>query len=252
MTDIIGRIEYRLLNFALNHGIAGNIVLGVAAMLFFTILFSWQFSLFLMVFIFVHEEGHVLAIKRCGGEAVFFFVPLIGGATLLARRIRTWREDIFITGSGPMLSAVLGIGLTVAWLTLDMPFCGVCAVITAVMNNINLLPIPGADGRRIFNALDPQAGTRVEIIAWVSAAAALIGVAYFSRFIGAAVLLWLAKSVYCDRSLLHGQNPEAKKSLDFRERMAVLGAYAGVLVLQAIFIVIACNALGSGFLELIG
>ncbi|HEV8238634.1 MAG TPA: site-2 protease family protein [Thermoanaerobaculia bacterium] len=146
-------------------------------------LWGWKFAAGLVLSIYVHEMGHVAALRRFGIPATApMFIPGLGAFVRLKQRPASPVEDARVGLAGPIwgLGAALaawGVGAATgapAWMAI--------ARAGAWINLFNLLPIAPLDGGRGFHALSrPQR--------WL-AAAALAAAWWISRD-GLVILLGL-------------------------------------------------------------
>ncbi len=104
--------------------------------------------------IFVHELGHVLAMKACGiRTSGMYFLPFLGAVALSKEPARTRAQEWLIAIAGPgfgLLSLIPLLG--VAYATGDAQWVGYAAI-AAFINLFNLLPIGILDGGRIVQAI---------------------------------------------------------------------------------------------------
>ena len=149
--------------------------------------FGWQFALLLVLSIYVHEMGHVAALRRHGiraGEPAF--IPGLGAVVRLKQYPATPREDASVGLAGPEW----GLGAAVAcWLVGLAGGGGVwlaAARIGAWINLFNLVPVWQLDGSRGFAAL-----TRAQRLA----VAAAFGLAWVIVHDGLLILLAIAALV---------------------------------------------------------
>jgi Zn-dependent protease len=115
---------------------------------------GWKFALGLVVSIYIHEMGHVVALKRFGFKATApLFIPGLGAVIRLQQRVANPREDAAIGLAGP----VYGLGAALAsaglWLVTKHPIFGAIASVGAWINLFNLTPVWTLDGGRAFHAL---------------------------------------------------------------------------------------------------
>jgi Zn-dependent protease len=115
---------------------------------------GWKFALGLVLSIYVHEIGHVAALRRYGIKASApMFIPGVGAVVRLRQYPATPREDARVGLAGPlwgMLAAACTYGLS---LLLDWPSWAAIAKVAAWINLFNLLPLWQLDGSRGFHAL---------------------------------------------------------------------------------------------------
>jgi Zn-dependent protease len=135
---------------------AGTLLSMLAAFGVYWTVWGWFFAFGLVVSIYIHEMGHVAALRRYGLEASApMFLPGVGALVRLKQRPADPVEDARIGLAGPIwgLGAALGCaGLYVA--TGDAAW-GAIARTGAWINLFNLLPLGPLDGGRGFAALSP-------------------------------------------------------------------------------------------------
>jgi Zn-dependent protease len=117
-------------------------------------LFGWPFAVLLVLSIYVHEMGHVAALRRFGLPASApMFIPGLGALILLRQRPANPREDARVGLAGPLWG--LAAALT-AWLAFRLgagAVWGAVARLGAWINLFNLLPFWQLDGGRAFHTL---------------------------------------------------------------------------------------------------
>lgn len=117
--------------------------------------FGWKFAFGLVASIYVHEMGHVAALRRYGIRASApMFIPGIGAFVRLKQRLPSPRHDARVGLAGPIWGlataiAAYGISLATGWASL-----AAIARFGAWLNLFNLFPVWQLDGGRGFNALD--------------------------------------------------------------------------------------------------
>jgi len=132
--------------------------------------------------IFVHESGHVLAMKACGmPTSGMFFVPFFGAVAIGKARAGTRGQEWFVAIAGPVfgLFSILPL-IALGWLTGSKEWL-LYAALAAFINLFNLLPIGILDGGRIVQAI------AFSIAGWLGIAVFALGLAG-----GAYVLWWTA------------------------------------------------------------
>jgi Zn-dependent protease len=117
-------------------------------------LWGWKFALGFVATTYVHEMGHVMALRRYGLPASApMFIPGIGALVRLKQHPATVTEDAQVGLAGPIwgLAAAATCWLVgratgwQAWLAV--------ARIAGYLNLFNLLPLGSLDGGRAFRAL---------------------------------------------------------------------------------------------------
>ena len=117
-------------------------------------IWGWPFAIGFVLSIYVHEMGHVAALRRLGiAASAPMFIPFVGAFVRLHQAPRSAREDAVIGLAGPVYGTAaallcLGVhtmtGLSVVW---------AIARTGAWINLFNLIPVWQLDGGRGFNAM---------------------------------------------------------------------------------------------------
>ncbi len=120
----------------------------------YTSFYGWRFALGLILSIYVHEMGHVVALRRYGIPATApMFIPGFGALVRLKQNPATVGEDARTGLAGPIWgtgAALAALGLGAAF---HSPLLFAIARLGAWINLFNLLPIWQLDGGRGFAAL---------------------------------------------------------------------------------------------------
>lgn len=117
-------------------------------------MFGWKFALGFVLSIYVHEMGHVFALRRYGIAATApMFIPFFGAYIRLNQYPANVGEDARVGLAGP----IFGLGAAAfAWLcalATGNPIWYAIAHTGAWINLFNLIPIWQLDGGRGFRAL---------------------------------------------------------------------------------------------------
>jgi len=120
--------------------------------------FGWPFAVGLILSIYVHEMGHVAALRRLGIRASLpMFLPGIGAVVRLQQHPASPSEDARIGLAGPLWGMGAAIAAYLAYLGGGWPLLAAIARWGAWINLFNLLPFWQLDGGRAFRALSrPQ------------------------------------------------------------------------------------------------
>ncbi len=117
-------------------------------------LYGWKFAGGLILSIYVHEMGHVHAIRRLGMSASApMFIPGFGALIRLKAQYMTPREDARIGLAGPIWGLGAAFFAAACGLAFHSPACLVIAKLGAWINLFNLTPVWSLDGARGFHAL---------------------------------------------------------------------------------------------------
>ena len=118
---------------------------------------GWHFAVGFVALLFVHEMGHVIALRMLGIKATApMFIPFMGAIIGMKQRPDNAFAEAVMAYGGPLLGTLgaivcAGIGL----LTHD-PFWYILAMAGFLLNLFNLLPISPLDGGRIIGVVSPR------------------------------------------------------------------------------------------------
>ncbi|MFY8326712.1 site-2 protease family protein [Pseudoalteromonas sp. ZZD1] len=136
-------------------------------------LFTFEFALMLIACLVIHEYGHVRAMQYFGIKTKgIYLIPFVGGLAVSDDKITTRWQDVVISLMGPafgLITSVLGVVLYYAT-EMDI-FAGV-AVLSALLNLFNLLPILPLDGGHVLKSIS------FSMRSWVGLSVCLLGVLF--------------------------------------------------------------------------
>jgi len=120
--------------------------------------YGWRFALGLVLCIYVHEIGHVVALKRLGIAASSpMFIPGFGAVVRLQQSPVDTVEDAQVGLAGPRWGLGISLALFLIARLTHSDALRAIAQVSAWINLFNLIPIPPLDGGRGFRALsNPQ------------------------------------------------------------------------------------------------
>ena len=120
----------------------------------YTTVFGWWFALGFVVAIYIHEMGHVAALRRYGISATApMFIPGVGAFVRMNQYPATPGEDARVGLAGPIWGAAASLAALVAGKLLEVPILLAIGHVSAWVNLLNLLPVWQLDGGRAFAAL---------------------------------------------------------------------------------------------------
>jgi Zn-dependent protease len=136
-------------------GTAGGTILSMAVSVWaYALIAPFQTALGVVLLIFVHEMGHVIASKQKGlPTSAPIFIPLLGALINLKRNPRDAETEAYIALGGPILGTAGALLVFFFGWQWDLPFWVHIAWIGFFLNLINLLPIHPLDGGRIAVAV---------------------------------------------------------------------------------------------------
>jgi Zn-dependent protease len=132
---------------------AGSALVSVAA---YSLLWGWRFAVGFVVLIFIHEMGHVFALRRHGIKASApMFVPFMG-AVIWARSLGDDALTEARVGlAGPYFGAAASAVVAIVGLATHTELLEALGYIGFLLNLFNLLPVVPLDGGRAMAAMAP-------------------------------------------------------------------------------------------------
>lgn len=145
------------------------LVTGAITFASFMYLFGWSVALMLIVLILIHELGHVVAMRWCGIPVKgIYFIPFFGGVAVGADRYRSEGERGLVAFMGPGLSLVTTAAFFAASVATGEELWRDLALMSAILNGLNLLPVMPLDGGHIADSLvsrlDPDIGDMMHLL----------------------------------------------------------------------------------------
>jgi Zn-dependent protease len=152
--------------------------------------FGYKFALGLVVTIYVHEMGHVFALRRYGIAATApMFIPGFGALVRLNQHPATVEEDAQVGLAGPRWGLFASFACWGAALAFGWPSWTAIARTSAFINLFNLLPLGSLDGGRAFRALSRAQRGAVAVslaLLWLLASEGLLLLLAIVAVLGAA------------------------------------------------------------------
>jgi Zn-dependent protease len=120
-------------------------------------LWGWLFAAGLVGSIYVHEMGHVAALRRYGIKATApMFIPGFGALVRMGQRPVTARENARVGLAGPIWGLGAAIACYATYKFTGATYWAGIARIGAWINLFNLAPVWQLDGSRAFDALSKE------------------------------------------------------------------------------------------------
>jgi Zn-dependent protease len=131
----------------------GTILVSLAA---YALLWGWPFAAGFIALLFVHEMGHVIALRREGIKASApMFIPFLG-AVIAARSLgENAAAEARVGLAGPILGSIGAAACILVWHATGSDMWRALAFTGFFLNLFNLLPVVPLDGGRAMAAMAP-------------------------------------------------------------------------------------------------
>jgi len=139
----------------------------------YSLFFGWQFAVGFVLLLFIHEMGHVLALRREGIQASApMFIPFLGAVISAKSLGENALAEARVGLAGPILGSVAAAVVGVAGAATGSPLLQALAYTGFLLNLFNLLPVLPLDGGRAMAAMAPWM--------WFAGFAGLIGLFFIA------------------------------------------------------------------------
>lgn len=123
----------------------------------YAMFWGWSFAAGFVGLIFVHEMGHVVALRMQGVKSSApMFIPFVGAYIAMKDLPENAFGEAIAAAGGPLLGTLGAIGCAGAGLATGNPFWFALASSGFLLNLFNLLPMSPLDGGRIIGAISPR------------------------------------------------------------------------------------------------
>lgn len=191
-------------------------------------MFGWKFALGFVLCIYVHEMGHVMALRKYNiAASAPMFIPFLGAFVRMKQYPGNVGEDARVGLAGPIWGLGSAVVTWLAAITTGLPVWYAIAHTAAWINLFNLLPIWQLDGGRGFRAL-----TRVQ-----RAIAGGVAIAIWA-FTHQTILLLIA---------LGAGYRLFSRDYPLNDDNAVLTQYVGLIVLLSLLMAMTARTYGAPF-----
>ncbi len=132
---------------------SGTILVSLVA---YAVIWGWPFAAGFIALLFVHEMGHVIALRREGIKASGpMFIPFLG-AVVAARSLgNSALAEARVGLAGPVLGSVGAAACVLVWHATGSDLWRALAFTGFFLNLFNLLPVVPLDGGRAMAAMAP-------------------------------------------------------------------------------------------------
>jgi Zn-dependent protease len=205
----------------------GTILVSLAA---YALLWGWSFAAGFIALLFIHEMGHVIALRREGLKASApMFIPFMG-AVIAARSLgENALAEARVGLAGPILGSIGAAACILVWHITGSDLWRALAFTGFFLNLFNLLPVVPLDGGRAMAAISPWM--------WFVGFAAMIPLAFlFPNPIILLILVFAGYETYRRWKLRRAGSPEqqAYYRVRPRDRALVAGVYLSLVALLVV------------------
>jgi Zn-dependent protease len=115
---------------------------------------DWKVAAGVVLLIFVHEMGHVMAALALGIPVTApIFIPFIGASIVMKQNPRDAVVEALMAYAGPLAGAVGSWICLLAAQSTGLPWLLLVAILSFQLNLFNLVPVPPLDGGRVCAAV---------------------------------------------------------------------------------------------------
>ena len=220
-----------LAKFALS---GGSLILSIAS---WALLFGWVFAVGFVALIFVHEMGHVIALRARGINAsVPIFIPFLGAFVAMKEMPPNAKVEAEVALAGPLLGTAGAAVCLLLGMQTQSRFWYALASTGFFINLFNMLPVLPLDGGRVVAALSPKF--------WALGIAALVASAFLFPgagllFVGLLVVMSLPRIV---QAFKPGALDAPYYHVPAKDRWLIGLEYFGLAIFLTIMWVLAGNA----------
>ena len=152
---LFGKMKYLFLIFKV--GKFKTFITMLISIWAYAMFWGWSFAAGFVGLIFIHEMGHVLALRMQGVKSSApMFIPFVGAYIGMKELPDNAFAEALVAAGGPLLGTLGAIGCAGAGLATGNPFWFALASSGFLLNLFNLLPISPLDGGRIIGAISPR------------------------------------------------------------------------------------------------
>jgi Zn-dependent protease len=232
-------LKLKGLAFLLKFGTVGFSAL--LTVVLYSVRFGWQFALLFVGLIFMHEMGHVVAVKVKGMPVHgMLFIPFFGAAVTWSGA-KNVKDEAEVALAGPLAGGIgaafcLLFVLVFQWepaMWLSLAYLGF------LLNLINLAPVWPLDGGRVFEAINRRV--------WIVGLVVLLGLQVWFWLQGNPSL-WLLLLLVMAVPRLFGQKPDPAKAayyeISLSTRLTITALYFGLVILLFLALMFTHSLLG--------
>ncbi len=118
-------------------------------------IWGWKFALGFVISIYIHEMGHIAAMRRFGlASTAPMFIPGFGALIRMKQHPATVQEEARIGLGGPIWGFGAAVACFLVYIATEEPYWAALTHTGAMINLFNLMPVWQLDGGHAFKALN--------------------------------------------------------------------------------------------------
>lgn len=122
----------------------------------YALAYGWMFAVGLVLLLFVHECGHLVAARRIGLKVgVPVFIPFMGAFIALKEAPKDAWIEAQVGIGGPLIGSLGAFACLFLYIYTREPFYLALAYVGFILNLFNLIPMGMLDGGRVVAAISP-------------------------------------------------------------------------------------------------
>ncbi len=168
---VLGKLKY--LGLILQVGKFKTFLSMLVSIWAYAMFWGWPFAAGFVALLFIHEMGHVVALRMMGIKATApMFIPFMGAYIGMKQMPENAFAEAVMAYGGPLLGTLGAIGCAGAGFITGNPFWFALAMSGFLLNLFNLLPISPLDGGRIIGVISPKL--------WIVGLVGAVGLFYYT------------------------------------------------------------------------
>lgn len=129
----------------------------IVSMWAYAMTWGWAYAAVFVLLIFVHEMGHVVALRKFGVKAgAPVFIPFVGAFVALKEMPKDVRVEAWTAIAGPLVGTCGAIACLAVAIATRSTFWVAAAYSGFFLNLFNLIPLSPLDGGRVVAAISPK------------------------------------------------------------------------------------------------
>ncbi len=218
-----------------------------ASLAAYTYLYSWKFAVIILIQLFIHEYGHLWAMKKTGIKTKgIFMLPFLGAACVADEDFKSRYDESYIALMGPVFGLVCAFATLLVYFYTGLPMYAAAASWMALVNLFNLLPINPLDGGRVLKSITFSIGNWFGLITLIlGLICSIILTVYFKIWIFVILLIASGIELWMEWYFVQKKITNPKPIMDRKQIFTVVGAYIFLASVLFYFMALTSNIPGA-------